>query len=200
MSVGRDTATVVALLAIVCWVWLATLLVHELGHVVAAFATGGRIAAVELRPGWLPHTLVQPNPAPNLVLWSGFVMGIAAPQAAAWLVKLNIGLIDSSVRSWAAFCVLFSGVYLVAGCWERLTDSGQLAAEGWPRWLLIAVGATLGVLGYARSRAAWIDAARRLERSRLTASHAVAWCVWLLVWSVGQWGLHLLLQPHSNVR
>lgn len=70
----------IALVPIVVWIWLAIMLFHEMGHVLAAWATGGSIVSLELRPGWLSHTLVQPNPQPSLVLWSGFIVGWLAPQ------------------------------------------------------------------------------------------------------------------------
>ena len=56
----------IALVPIVVWMWLAMVLFHEMGHVLAAWATGGSIVSLELRPGRLSHALVQPPVAQAL--------------------------------------------------------------------------------------------------------------------------------------
>lgn len=174
------------------------LLTHELGHVIAAILTGGTITSVELRPGRLPHTLVNPNPRPSVVLWSGFLMGWIAPQLTAPLWKIERGLIGPVLRAGAAFCLLAGGVYLTVGGLERLTDTGQLVLHGWPLPLLIAVGVGVAGLGYARSRSAWIHLAKRLEPLDAPLNNgwrlAIVWGAWLLVWIAGQQGLHLVLR------
>jgi hypothetical protein len=195
VKTGRFAAAV-ALVAVAVWMWLAMLLTHELGHVVAAMFTGGSIVvAVELRPGLLPHTLVNPNPQPAVVLWAGFVSGWVLPQMTAPAWRIEAGQVGPVLRAWAAFCLLVGGAYLAAGGAERLTDTGQLLAAGWPHTLLVLVGVAVAALGYAWSRSAWIALARHIEVKPVTWRVAIAWWCWLAVWAAGQGVLHATVQP-----
>lgn len=190
----RDTRSLAALLAIAIWSWLAMMLTHELGHVLAAWATGGVVVSVELRPGWLSHTLVQPNPAPSVVLWGGFLCGWLAPLLTAPWWRVERGLIGPALRSWAAFCWLAGGAYLAIGGGERLTDTGQLLLEGWPHVLLVLIGAGVAVVGYAASRRAWIAIGGRIEEQPIAWRTAVGWWLWLVAWIAGQGAVHSLLK------
>lgn len=130
-----SAAALVAISAFVAWGWLAMMLLHELGHVAAASATGGRIASVELRPGWLSHTLVAPNPCPSVVVWSGLASGWIAPQLTAPLWRIERFAAGPLLRAWAAFCLLGTGSYLAdrrrrAAHRHRPTDRCRLAARG----------------------------------------------------------------------
>lgn len=104
-------------------------------------------------------------------------------------------MIGPILRVWAAFCLLAGGSYLAIGGGERLTDTGQLAAEGWPLMGLIAVGLVVAAIGYARSRTAWIRIAQRLEREPINARTAIGWWIFLAMWIVAQRGLHAALAP-----
>ncbi|MEQ8846624.1 hypothetical protein [Botrimarina sp.] len=182
-----------ALLAIALWAWLAMMLTHELGHVLAAWATGGAIVSVELRPGWLSHTLVRPNPAPSTVLWGGFLCGWLAPLLSAPWWRIERGLIGPALRAWTAFCWLAGGVYLAIGGGERLTDTGQLLLAGWPHWLLVVVGVVVAAVGFAASRRAWTAIDKRLEAEPLGWRATAGWWLWLAVWIAGQGAAHGLL-------
>lgn len=184
-----------ALLPIALWMWLAMMLTHEFGHVFAAYATGGRVVSLELRPGYLSHTLVRPNPRPSLVLGSGFLVGWIAPQLTAPLWRLRSWMVGLVLRCWAAFCLLAGGCYLAVAGGERLTDTGQLVAEGWPLWLLVSAGVAVAAIGYARSRSAWIMLARELETSPIGWRTAACWWLLLTAWTAGQWGLHTAVAP-----
>ena len=59
--------------------WLAMMDVHELGHVVGAVATGGRVEKVVLDPLTISRTDVLPNPNPLLVVWAGPIVGVLLP-------------------------------------------------------------------------------------------------------------------------
>lgn len=177
------------------WMWLAMLLTHELGHVVAASPTGGVITSLELRPGWLPHTLVQPNPRPGVVLWGGFLAGWIVPQLTAPAWGIQAAFVGPMLRAWAAFCLLAGGVYLAVGGVERFTDTGQLLAAGWPHGPLVVAGAAVAAVGYMRSRSAWIAVARRLETTSFSTQAIAGWWSLLIAWIAGQGVLHFVLQP-----
>lgn len=190
-----SVAALVAISAFVAWGWLAMMLLHELGHVAAASATGGRIASVELRPGWLSHTLVAPNPCPSVVVWSGLASGWIAPQLTAPLWRIERFAAGPLLRAWAAFCLLGTGSYLAIGGGERLTDTGQLIDAGWPHTAIVAIGGGVAVLGYVRFRGAVAAVNERLVRSPLGWRDATVWFGLLAAWCVGQGGLHVVLQP-----
>lgn len=184
-----------ALVAMTVWMAVAAMFVHELGHVLAAGITGGTIISVELRPGRLSHTLVRPNPQPGVVLWSGFALGWLAPQATAPLWRIERGMIGQALRAWAAFCLLAGGSYLAIGGGERLTDTGQLIAIGWPAFVPVVVGLVVAALGYWRSRAAWIALADRIGQRRVSATLAFGWWLWLAAWWGGQHAAATWLEP-----
>ncbi len=188
-----------ALLAIALWLWLAMMFVHELGHVLAAWATGGVITSVELRPGHLSHTLVEPNPRPSVVLFGGFLVGWLAPQLTVFWWRSGAGqagpvLLGPVLRAWAAFCLLAGGAYLAIGGTERLTDTGQLVRVGWSLPGLVAVGAAVAVIGYARSRSAWIAIAQRLEAKPVGWRVAAGWWAVLAAWCGVQTLVHFAVQ------
>lgn len=124
----RTPATPVALVAACVWMWFAMMLIHELGHVAAAWATGATLTSLELRPGPIAHTLARPNPHPSVVVWGGFVVGWLAPQLTAPWWALERGLVGPVLRAWAAFCLLAGGCYLAIGGGDRFTDTGLLRA------------------------------------------------------------------------
>ena len=59
--------------------WLGMQAVHELGHVLGAWLTGGGIARVILNPLTISRTELAHNPSPLLVVWSGPLFGILSP-------------------------------------------------------------------------------------------------------------------------
>lgn len=180
---------VLAIAAMAIGMLVATMFVHELGHVLGAIATGGLVVSVEIRPGRIGHTLVNPNPAPSVVLWSGFLFGWFAPMATrpAWGVQR--GLIGPALRAAAWFSWLAFGSYLALAGRERLTDTGQLFANGWPLTLLMVVGAAVAVVGYVFSRDAWATINERLERHPATWRQALGWWLTLTGWCVLQSGI-----------
>ncbi|MEM6329140.1 MAG: hypothetical protein AAF790_02710 [Planctomycetota bacterium] len=184
----RRWRAVALLLPVAAWMWLAFMLVHELGHVAGAWATGGRLVCVNVFPGQLSSTLVRPNPRPGVVLWSGLLCGWIAP-AAARLATRTTGRPRRVLDCWAAFCLLAGGGYLAGGGSERLTDTGQLVAAGWPLPLLVAIGATVASLGYSWSRRAWPRLLTDLGRQPPTRRDVAAAWLLLAAWVAGQWAL-----------
>lgn len=179
------------LLPYALWCWASMLLTHEMGHVLAAWLTGGRVTYVNVFPFVIPSTLVQPNPAPSVVLWGGFLPGWLVPQAVAWSVA-RTRLADSA-QCWAGFCWLVGGVYLVAGGLERFADAAQLVREGWPLWLLAPVGVAAATLGYAACRRAWPRLLRQMESAAASWRHVAKAWLSLGLWCVFQWWLAAVL-------
>lgn len=191
----QQTAAAVMLLAVSVWAWAAMLFTHELGHVVAAYASGGRVTSLELRPGRLGHTLVAPNPRPSVVLWGGFAAGWLVPQAVASWWPARLCLTKTLLDAWAAFCWLAGGSYLAIAGGERFTDTGQLVAAGWPLPLLATIGIAAAAFGYARGRQAVKRLAEHLASNQVGWQYAACWWGWLIAWSAGQAAVHTTMQP-----
>ncbi len=120
--------------------WLAMQAVHELGHVVGAVASGGRVAGVTLHPATISSTRLAENPHPLLVAWLGPLVGVAVPLA-VWLFARW-----GKLRGWyvlqffAGFCLVANGAYLAAGSFAAVGDAGTLLRHGTPIVLLWLFG------------------------------------------------------------
>jgi hypothetical protein len=121
--------------------------VHELGHVLGAWLTGGKVTQVVLNPLTISRTDVQPNPHPSVVVWAGPIVGACLPVlfwfAAvatrfrhAWLLKF-----------FAGFCLIANGTYIGAGSFGRIGDCGEMLRNGSPIWLLWLFGLIAGSTG-----------------------------------------------------
>lgn len=112
--------------------------VHEFGHILGAFATGGRVTAVVLHPLSISRTDVQPNPHPLLVVWAGPILGVLIPLI-LWLAAVLIRLREAFVlRFFAGFCLIANGAYLALGSFNHVGDCGILLqndAAMWHLWL-----------------------------------------------------------------
>jgi len=121
--------------------WLAMQAIHELGHVLGAVVTGGKVTTVVLHPLTISRTDVFPNPHPLMEVWAGAVVGSLLP--------LLVFLLAQAVRIpglylfrfFAGFCLITNGVYIGAG-WlvEEGADAWVMVHNGSPVWTLILFG------------------------------------------------------------
>jgi len=120
--------------------WLGMQAVHEVGHVLGATVTGGRIEFVCLHPLTISHTELSENPAPLVVVWAGPVFGAAAPLL-AWVIATAFRLPGAFLlRFFAGFCLIANGAYLAGGSVARIGDAEVMLRHGTPVWLLWAFG------------------------------------------------------------
>ncbi|MCC6683135.1 MAG: hypothetical protein IT445_19740 [Phycisphaeraceae bacterium] len=120
--------------------WMGMMAVHELGHVIGASATGGKVRCVVWHPLKFSQTVVDPNPKPLLEVWSGPICGIVLPLIAAVVARwlwLRIGYLFTF---FAGFCLLANGAYLGIGVFDRVGDAGDLLWYGTPSWVLMVFG------------------------------------------------------------
>jgi len=111
-------------------------IVHEFGHVLAAWWTGGVVDKVVLRPWTISQTQLSRNPEPLTVAWAGPVIGAALPLL-AWLTAKLLRIPGAYLlRFFAGFCLISNGVYLGAGTLENVGDAGDLQRHGSFAWLL----------------------------------------------------------------
>ena len=120
--------------------WLGMQAVHEAGHVLGAWATGGRVDRVVLHPLTISRTDLADNPRPLAVAWAGPVVGAIAPVL-AWGVWAAARLPGAYVlRFFAGFCLLANGLYLGVGSFDGVGDCGDLLRHGARMWHLWAFG------------------------------------------------------------
>jgi hypothetical protein len=131
--------------------WLGMMVVHEFGHVLGAWCSGGEVARVVLHPLVISRTDLTRNPHPLFVAWSGPVFGVVAPVL-AWLAGWRIrgGYV---VRFFAGFCLVANGAYIGVGSFERVGDAGDLIRHGaamWQLWLFGLVSCPAGLVLWHR--------------------------------------------------
>ena len=120
--------------------WLGLQAVHELGHVLHAVASGGRVAHVDLPLVGFSRTDVSPNPHPLFVAWGGVAGGTLLPLAAWCLAPRRWGRVRTAAGAFAGACLVGNGAYLAVGQGDRVGDAGDLMKWGTPAWVLIVVG------------------------------------------------------------
>jgi hypothetical protein len=129
--------------------WLLMQAVHELGHVIAAWLTGGHIERVVLHPLAISRTDVEPNPHPLIVAWGGPLFGSLAPLA-LWGLAATFRLpITFLARFFVGFCLLTNGLYLGIGSFQGIGDAGDIVRYGSPIWTLWLFGIIAAPAGLA---------------------------------------------------
>lgn len=127
--------------------WLGMMLVHELGHVLGAWLTGGTVERVVFHPLKISRTDVSSNPHPLIVVWSGPLFGVLAPVL-IWLVVRTMHPAAAFVaRTFLGFCLLANGLYLGIGSFDRVGDAGELLRTGAAPWQLWLFGMVCSMLG-----------------------------------------------------
>jgi hypothetical protein len=128
--------------------WLAMQAVHELGHVLGAWLTGGTVTQVVLSPLTISRTDLNHNPSPLFVAWSGPVFGIIAPLI-LWGIALMTRFPSAFVlRFFAGFCLVANGLYIALGSFNRIGDCGEMLRHGsqpWQLWLFGAIACPFGI-------------------------------------------------------
>ncbi len=133
-------AQIVLILPMLTVTWLGLQIVHELGHVLGAWATGGQLQRVVLHPLAISRTDVSPNPQPLLERWAGPAVGILLPLvllAIAWPLGRTT---RNLFRFFAGACLIANGLYLGIGSIGRVGDAGDLLRHGAPIWTLWLFG------------------------------------------------------------
>lgn len=129
------------------WCWLMMMVVHEAGHVLAAWLTGATVDHVVLHPLAISQTILGDNPSPLIVSWAGPLVGSVLPLM-IWLLLLKIRLpLAAYARFFAGFCLVANGAYLGIGAWSGEGDAGDLMVVGAALWQLVAFGVVCWAMG-----------------------------------------------------
>jgi hypothetical protein len=126
--------------------WFAMQTIHELGHVLAAWLTGGEVQRVVLHPLQISRTDVSPNPHPLVVAWAGSIVGVGAPLFMA-VVARRANRLRTFCEFFAGFCLIANGAYIGVGSFEGVGDGGDLLRNGAAQWTLLAFGASSAACG-----------------------------------------------------
>lgn len=136
--------------------WLGMMAVHELGHVVGAWFTGGVVSRVVLNPLTISRTELSENPSPRQVAWAGPILGTLIPLM-AWAAGVLARIRGAFVlRFFAGFCLVANGTYLGVGAFGGIGDAGDLLRHGaraWQLWAFGLLGSSLGLLLWHRQSA-----------------------------------------------
>lgn len=136
---------VVSLLALS---WLLMMVVHEFGHVIGAWISGGELERVVLHPLTISRTDVSPNPNPSIVVWLGPILGCAMPAAIWWFVPRRLLMARKIAIFFAGFCLLANGAYIGFGAFDSVGDCGVMLQNGSPLWTLLLFGALAIPIGF----------------------------------------------------
>ncbi len=164
--------------------WLGMQAVHELGHVLGAWVTGGRVAGVVLHPLTISRTDLADNPHPLVVVWAGPVCGVLLPLL-IWMLTIRVRPSEAFLaRFFAGFCLLANGLYIGIGSFDRVGDCGEMLKHGsviWQLWLFAAATAPLGLWLWHRQGRHFGWGSPTTEVSRSASWISLGFCVALLV-------------------
>lgn len=123
--------------------------VHELGHVLGALATGGRVTRVELKPWTISRTDVEPNPHPLVERWSGPIIGSVLPLAGWGIARMLRRPWAYLLRFFAGFSLIANGAYLGVGAFWPVGDAADILRAEPSRWPLVVFGTAAAIGGFA---------------------------------------------------
>lgn len=127
--------------------WLGMQVVHELGHVLGAWLTGGTVAKVVLHPLAISRTDLARNSHPLIVAWAGPLIGTLLPLGLWGLGAASRATWSFLPRFFAGFCLIANGAYIGCGAFVGVGDAQELLRHGAPARLLGAFGVVCVALG-----------------------------------------------------
>ena len=131
--------------------WFGMMAVHESGHVVGAWATGGTVNRVVLNPLTISRTDVLPNPSPAIVVWMGPLVGCVLPILAVAVLRRVLGRVNIFYLLavfFAGFCLLANGAYIAIGAFDGVGDCGVMLKTGSPFGALLVFGTIAMIVGF----------------------------------------------------
>ncbi|MEK6233132.1 MAG: M50 family metallopeptidase [Planctomycetales bacterium] len=127
--------------------WLLMQAVHEFGHVLHAWWTGGRVAYVVLHPFTISMTHYSTYENILFLYCGGFLWGSLIPWAiflACWRFDREIAYLPGF---FAGFCLIANGAYLAGGAVGDGGDPQVLTMNGVPVALQVAIGLPMVAVG-----------------------------------------------------
>ncbi|MCI0638319.1 MAG: hypothetical protein L0Y72_25580 [Gemmataceae bacterium] len=138
----------VLILSVIVGSWLGMQAIHELGHVLGATISGGRVAQVVLHPLTISRTDLALNPHPLFVVWAGPLVGVLLPLLIWGVVAALRFSFAFVLRFFAGFCLIANGLYIGIGSFDGVGDCGQMLRHGSPMWHLWLFGMVATLAGF----------------------------------------------------
>jgi hypothetical protein len=131
----------VALIALVYPAWLAMMAVHESGHMLHGWLSGGRVSAVHFGLFEFSRTELSYDPHPEFVAWGGPIWGCLIPLA-CWAVSMSVSAPRTQrlLCLFCGFCLIVNGGYIGVGWTIGAGDAGTLLKHGASEWEMTLVG------------------------------------------------------------
>ena len=141
LSFSRRIPQIILIGTFIPFCWLAMQVMHELGHVLFAWATKAEVTKVALHPLIVSRTDLAENPHPLAVVWGGPLLGSLLPLAAFGAASISRLPGVYLFRFFAGFCLVANGVYIGTGwLFANGADPGVMLENGSPTWLLVIFG------------------------------------------------------------
>src|SRR4051812_23198633 len=102
--------------------WLVMMFVHEAGHVLHAWLSGGAVNRVHIPLVGFSQTFYSANPRPGFVAWGGPVWGCTIPLILLGLARVfrMPERVPRAAQFFAGFCLIANGAYLGVGWISRV--------------------------------------------------------------------------------
>lgn len=128
--------------------WLVMMAVHEFGHVVNAWLSGGTVERVVVHPLAFSRTDVAPNPHPLFVAWGGAIWGCLIPLTLWALARIVLPRVAYLMRWLAGFCLIANGAYLAVGSLlPDGDDAGTMLRHGAAQWQILIFALPAAAVG-----------------------------------------------------
>ena len=128
--------------------WFSMMIVHESGHVIHSWFSGGVVKQVILYPTVFSQTEMKINPYPIFVAWGGMLWGTIIPLILLGIVR------GFKISSWyifqffAGFCFVANGFYFIIGGIDSTGDPGDIIFYGISSILVIIAGIIEACIGF----------------------------------------------------
>jgi hypothetical protein len=143
--------------------WMGMMAVHELGHMLHAWLSGGQVIDVRLPLWGFSQTIVHPNPRERFVVWGGPVWGVLIPLLACGAFRIPRGATPDVLKFFTGFCLIANGAYIGLGWTKRAGDAADLRRLGVSPALMILFGLICMTGGfYLWHRTSWLTTHRRV--------------------------------------
>ncbi|EAQ79655.1 hypothetical protein [Blastopirellula marina] len=128
-----------------CWLWMQA--VHEFGHVLAAWLSGGRVRLAYLVPWDISRTDYVADQYELSIVWAGPIVGAALPVTIWLAMRLLRSSHEPLAAFFAGFCLIANGAYLGAAILTPVGDAAEILQLGGSLWMLALFGVICLPLG-----------------------------------------------------
>lgn len=123
--------------AILCWYPFMCL--HELGHILSAQFTGGRIQEIILVPWKFSQTVIRHSHHPLIDAWAGPLLGVTLPLFAYSLHK-KFKRENDFLSILTGFCLMANGLYIGLGWIDKVGHAGDIITHNFSIISMILFG------------------------------------------------------------